>query len=142
MPGWEKGMLLRELTEESVDALLATAGPQLDIPLIMAEIRLLGGALGRPAKVPSAVSGRSGAYAVLVLGPGIPELSQVVPAIGRAVLKALEPWKAPESLINFLGEVSGPREVLAAYPAGSRERLVAVKRAVDPDGIFSFGYAI
>jgi FAD/FMN-containing dehydrogenase len=58
------------------------------------------------------------------------------------VLKALEPWKADESMINFLGDVSGPGEVLAAYPAESRERLVAVKRTVDPTGVFTFGHAI
>ena len=58
MPAWEKGMLLTDLPEEAVDALLAAAGPQLEIPLIMAEIRLMGGALGRPAKVPNAVAGR------------------------------------------------------------------------------------
>jgi FAD/FMN-containing dehydrogenase len=142
MPAWEKGMLLRELPEEAVDTLLAAAGPQLDIPLIMAEIRLMGGALGRPATVPDAVPGRSGAFSLLVLGPAVPELAKVVPAIGRGVLKALEPWKADESMINFLGDVSGPGEVLAAYPAESRERLVAVKRTVDPTGVFTFGHAI
>jgi len=142
MPGWEKGMLLRELTDETVDALLATAGPQLDIPLIMAEVRLMGGALGRPAKVPNAVPGRSGAYSVLVLGPGVPELARVVPAIGTGVLAALAPWKADESMINFLGDVTGPEEVAAAYPPASRQRLREVKHGVDPAGVFSFGYAI
>jgi FAD/FMN-containing dehydrogenase len=142
MPGWEKGMTLRELTEEAVDVLLAAAGPQLDIPLIMTEIRLMGGALARPAKVPDAVPGRTGAFSLLVLGPGIPELAQVVPAIGRGVLKAMAEWKADESMINFLGDVSGPGEVLAAYPPATRERLVAVKRTVDPAGVFTFGHAI
>src|SRR3954469_6759225 len=142
LPGWEKGIVLRELPPEAVDELLATAGPQLDIPLIMAEIRLMGGALGRPATVPDAVPGRSGAFAVFVLGPGVPELAQVVPAIGRGVLRALAPWRADESMINFLGDVSGPGEVLAAYPEESRERLVAVKRAVDPTGVFTYGHAI
>jgi hypothetical protein len=142
MPGWEKGMLLRELTDETVDALLATAGPQLDIPLIMAEVRLMGGALGRPAKVPNAVPGRSGAFSVLVLGPGVPELAQVVPAIGRGVLAALAPWKADETMINFLGDVTGPEEVAAAYPPASRQRLREAKHGVDPTGVFSFGYAV
>jgi FAD/FMN-containing dehydrogenase len=142
MPGWEKGMVLRELPADAVDALLATAGPQLDIPLIMAEIRLMGGALGRPAAVPDAVPGRSGAFSVLVLGPAVPELARVVPAIGRSVLQAMAPWRAEESMVNFLGDVSGPGEVLAAYPEEFRERLVAVKRTVDPDGVFTFGHAI
>src|SRR6476646_2482581 len=96
LPAWEKGMLLAELTEEAVDALLATAGPQLDIPLITAEIRLMGGALGRAPKVPNAVPGRIGAYALLVVGPAVPELAQVVPAIGKGVLGALQPWASPE----------------------------------------------
>jgi len=142
MPGWEKGMQLAELPEEAVDALLAAAGPQLDIPLIMVEIRLLGGALARQPRVPNAVAGRDGAYQVLTLGPGIPELATVVPALGKGVLKSLEPWKAPGCVTNFLGEVSGPAEVAASYPAGVAERLQAIKQAVDPDRVFSFGHAL
>jgi hypothetical protein len=142
MPGWEKGMLLAELTEETVDTLLAVAGPQVPIPLIMAEIRLMGGALGRPAEVPNAVAGREGAYSVLVLGPAVPELAEVVPAVGKGVLGALMPWAAPGVLTNFLGDVTGPAEVLNAYPADAQRRLREVKRAVDPTGVFSFGHAI
>jgi FAD/FMN-containing dehydrogenase len=44
-------------------------------------------------------------------------------------------------LINFLGDVSGPGEVAAAYPPGVYERLAQVKAAVDPDRVFSFGHA-
>ncbi|MFD2092677.1 FAD-binding oxidoreductase [Blastococcus deserti] len=142
VPAWEKGMLLRELAGETVEALLAAAGPQVEVPLIMAELRLMGGALGRPAAVPNAVPGRSGAYGVFLLGPGIPELAQIVPAVGRGVLAALEPWAAPEKMVNFLGDVSGPEEVAAAYPPATRERLREVKRAVDPAGVFTFGHAI
>ena len=141
MPGWEKGMLLAELSEETVDTLLAAAGPQLDIPLIMVEIRLMGGALGRPAAVPNAVAGREGAYSVLVLGPAVPELAAVVPAIGKGVLSALMPWAAPGVLTNFLGDVTGPAEVLNSWPTESQRRLVQVKHAVDPTGVFSFGHA-
>ncbi|UOY00353.1 FAD-binding oxidoreductase [Blastococcus sp. PRF04-17] len=142
MPGWEKGMLLAELSEETVDALLAAAGPQVHIPLIMVELRLLGGAVGRPAAVPNAVAGREGAYSVLVLGPAVPELADVVPAVGKGVLGALMPWAAPGVLTNFLGDVTGPAEVLNAYPADAQRRLMDVKRAVDQAGVFSFGHAI
>ncbi|WP_158544893.1 FAD-binding oxidoreductase [Blastococcus sp. TF02-09] len=141
LPAWEKGQLLTGLPEEAVDALLAVAGPQAEIPLMMVEIRLLGGALSRPAAVPNAVPGRDAAFSMFVLGPGVPELAEVVPAVGRAVLGALAPWKSPGSLINFLGDVSGPEEVAAAYPPGVYERLAAVKAAVDPDRVFSFGHA-
>ena len=62
------------------------------------------------------------------------------PAIGTGVLGALGRWKAPESMINFLGDVSGPEEVAAAYPAATIERLREVKQAVDPTGVFTFGH--
>jgi hypothetical protein len=141
LPAWEKGMLLAELTEEAVDALLDAAGPQREIPLIMVELRLLGGALARQPRVPNAVAGRNGAYSVLALGPGVPELAQVVPAVARGVLSALYPWAAPGVMVNFLGDVSGPAEVRGAWPADAQRRLVEVKRAVDPAGVFTFGHS-
>jgi hypothetical protein len=141
MPAWEKGMLLSDLTAETVDTLLAAAGPQLDIPIIMIEVRLMGGALARPADSPNAVPGRDGAYAVYVIGPAVPELAQVVPAIGKGILGALTPWKSSVGMINFLGEVTGPDEVAAAYPPAVIERLREVKTAVDPAGVFSYGHA-
>ncbi|MGY1741225.1 MULTISPECIES: FAD-binding oxidoreductase [unclassified Blastococcus] len=142
MPAWEKGMLLSELTAETVDAFLAAAGPDVPVPLVMAEIRQLGGALARPAAVPNAVAGRHGAWSVLVLGPMVPELAEVLPQVGRGVLEALRPWAAPGCMVNFLGDVSGPAEVLAAYDPADAERLLAVKAAVDPGDVFSTGHAL
>src|SRR3954462_5183114 len=141
MPAWEKGMQLTELTGEAVDAVLAAAGPQLEVPLVMVEIRLLGGQLARQPRPPNAVAGRGGAFRVLVLAPAVPELAAVVPALGKGVLAALEPWPAPGGVSNFLGEGSGPAEGAAAYPAGTAERRRESKRTVDPDRLFSFGHA-
>jgi FAD/FMN-containing dehydrogenase len=141
MPAWEKGALLADLTAETVDALLAAAGPEVHVPLVMVEIRQLGGALGRPAPVPNAVAGRHAPWSVFVVAPMVPELAEVVPHVGRGVLAALQPWRAPGALVNFLGDVSGPDEVLAAWDPEARERLLAVKRAVDPGDVFSGGHA-
>jgi FAD/FMN-containing dehydrogenase len=141
VPAWEKGMLLAELPGEAVDALLDAAGPQRDIPLMMVELRLLGGALARGPQVPNAVAGRDAAFSILTLGPGVPELAQVVPAVGRGVLGAVMPWAAQGVLTNFLGDVSGPAEVLNAWSPAAQRRLVDVKKAVDPNGVFSFGHA-
>ncbi|SDN58578.1 FAD-binding oxidoreductase [Geodermatophilus sp. DSM 45219] len=142
MPVWEKGMLLAELTEETVEAFLAAAGPQVHVPLVMAEIRMLGGALAREPRVPNAVAGRGAAWSVFVLGAMVPELAEVLPVVGRGVLAALQPWAAPGGLVNFLGDVAGPDEVAAAYPPAVRERLLALKAAVDPAGVFSSGHAL
>lgn len=34
-PAWERGRLVRELSERTVEALLAVAGPEVDSPLLM-----------------------------------------------------------------------------------------------------------
>lgn len=39
----------------------AGAGPGVEVPLAVLEVRLMGGALGRPAQVTNAVAGRDGA---------------------------------------------------------------------------------
>jgi FAD/FMN-containing dehydrogenase len=135
-------MLLAELTEETVEAFLAAAGPQVEVPLVMAELRMMGGALARQPRSPNAVSGRAAAWSVMVLGPAVPELAEVLPHVGRGVLTALRPWAAPGCMVNFLGDVTGPAEVAAAYPPAVAERLLALKQAVDPEGVFSSGYAL
>jgi hypothetical protein len=135
-------MGLASLTTEAIDALLDAAGPQVEIPLIMVELRQLGGCLARQPKVPNAVAGRDAAFELFVLGPAMPELAHVVPAVGKGVLAAMTPWKAQGGLLNHLGDVSGPAEVAAAYGPAAAERLRAVKQAVDPDGVFTFGHAL
>jgi FAD/FMN-containing dehydrogenase len=139
---WEKGLLLSDVTEETVEALLAAAGPQVHLPLMIVELRLMGGQLARQPEVPNAVPGRGAAFAMLVIGPGAPELAQVVPAAAKGVLGAMHPWKAPEGIVNFLGRVSGPEEVAAAYSLSTLERLRTLKAAFDPAGVFSFGHAL
>ena len=42
--------MLSELTDEAIDAFVEAAGPESDSPLLLAELRHLGGALSRPAE--------------------------------------------------------------------------------------------
>ena len=80
MPGMGDGVLVDDLDAEAIAAIVATAGPGTDSPLIMVELRQLGGAL----RVRRAGSGALGAldgsfafYAVGVpMGPGAAEAIQ------------------------------------------------------------------
>jgi FAD/FMN-containing dehydrogenase len=142
VPAWETGMALGSLPAAAVDGLLATAGPTVDVPLILVELRHLGGALARPAAVPNAVAGRSAAFSVLVLGPAVPGLEQAVPAAAGAVTRALAPYDAGTRLVNFLGDTAGPQQVAAAWSPDVAARLVALKHRYDPHGLFTSGHAL
>lgn len=142
MPVWERGALLRELSVDAVEALLAAAGPEAHAPLAMVELRLMGGALGRQPRVSNAVAGREGAYTLLALGVLAPGLEDVVPEAGAGVLEAMEPWSTGTSLLNWLGETTTPAEVARAWQPEVHARLMTVKRAIDPDDVFCFGHAL
>ena len=59
--------LLRELTEETVDAILGVAGPAADGSINIVDIRQLGGAFSRPPAFATAVGGRDAAFAYFAL---------------------------------------------------------------------------
>jgi FAD/FMN-containing dehydrogenase len=141
MPTWERGATLRALPAEAVDALLAAAGPDVEVPLIMVELRHLGGAVARPAPTPNAVAGRGAAFALFALGPMVGPLVETVPALTQAVVDRMAPWAARGALLNFLGS-AGPDRVRRLWDDADLERLLAVKRRVDPGGLFSTGHAL
>ncbi len=141
MPTHHDGTTLRALPAEAVDALLEVAGPDVEVPLIMVELRHLGGALARPAAVPNAVPGREAAYAVWVLGPMAPPLVDVLPAVTAGIVDRLRPWAARGALLNFLG-AAGPEQVGSLWAADDLARLQQVRRRVDPSGVFAHGHVL
>ena len=140
LPAVMRGGLLDALPPAAVDALLEVAGPDVDVPLAMAELRLMGGALGRPAPVPNAVAGREGGFSLAVVAPAPPPLATVAPGVADGVVRALEPWSPGTSLVNF-GGAHGARGASGAWAPDVLERLRRVKAEVDPDDVFGGGLA-
>ncbi|MFT4088516.1 MAG: FAD-binding oxidoreductase [Gordonia sp. (in: high G+C Gram-positive bacteria)] len=139
MPVVEGGRLLRTFDRDTVDALLAVAGPERQVPLAAVEIRVLGGALSRPPTVPNAVGGRDAGYSLHVVGAPVPELlDSVVPAVIDGVFAAVEPWSTGSSQVNFFGRANDPESLAACWPSGIAERLGRIRDAYDPRGVFPY----
>ena len=101
MAVWDSSALLSGLPDAALDALLAVAGPGVDTPLIMAELRQFGGAITRAPELDSVV-GRDAPFGLYALGPMmVPELAAVVPVVVKGVVDALAPWSVG-ALPNFL----------------------------------------
>lgn len=132
MPAATRGGLLAALPDEAVSALLAVAGPDVDVPLAMAELRLMGGALARPAAVTNAVAGREGAWSLMAVAPAPPPLADVAPLVTGGVVEAMAPWSTGTSLVNFVG--LGDAE--QAWRPEVRDRLATIQREVDPANLF------
>jgi FAD/FMN-containing dehydrogenase len=140
VPAVGDGMILEDLPEEAIQALLSVAGPEADTALLAVDLRHLGGAAGRPAAGGGAVDHLPGRFLLYAVGM-VPDPSLAGP-LGMqvsAVRSALEPWAAPRDYSNF-------REVKVDasrfYDEPTLTRLRAIKRAYDPDGLIKTGHEL
>lgn len=144
LPFHDAGALLHDLTEETIDAIVDVAGPQHDIPVVVVELRQLGGALSRQPESPNAVQGRDAAWSLFAIGVMAPGLEQVTPHVVESILDATRPWQTSTVLPNFLGAVGNgdPERLRKAYDPQTLERLLALKDEVDPHNLFRLGHAL
>jgi len=131
VPGLGNGMLIGELTDEAIDAWVAASGPGSGSPLLLSEMRHLGGAAGRPAENAGALSHLDAGFGMYSVGmPMTPELGEAIPRHLQTLEEAMRPWAAGV-YFNF---AERPADVDAILPADTCARLAEVKRAYDPEG--------
>ncbi len=132
--------MLRDLSPEAIEALLEVAGPDSGSPLIMLEIRQLGGALARTPGRLSPMGGGKAGY--IMNGVGVtftPEMAEGVKGHLARVTEATREHQTGETYVNFMElDAAGEERVRAAYAPEDWERLVALKDRLDPDNFFRF----
>ena len=132
--------LLGELSPEAIDKLVEVAGVNSNSPLILLEIRQLGGALERPPADLSPIGRRDSKFTMEGVGATpTPEVAQAVQAHLAYVAEEMSPYETGATYVNFL-ELDGatPERVRAAYSSEDWERLVGLKDRYDPNNLFRF----
>jgi FAD/FMN-containing dehydrogenase len=125
--------LIRELPDDAIEAFVGAAGPDSGSPLLLTELRQLGGALGRSAPDGGALSKLDAAFVMGGIGiPQTPELAQAIDRQLDHVSETMEPWAAPGGYYNF---DERPGRVDSIMPPEIAARLADVKRRWDPDGM-------
>jgi len=132
--------MLRDLSPGAIEALLEVAGPGSGSPLIMLEIRQLGGALARTPDRLSPMGGGEAGYVMNCVGVTFtPEMAEGVKGHIARVTEATREHQTGETYVNFMElDAAGEERVRAAYPPEDWERLVALKDRHDPDNLFRF----
>jgi hypothetical protein len=132
--------LLGDLSPEAIDALVETAGAGSNSPLIVLELRHLGGALARPPADLSPIGLRDSKFIMMGIGATpTPEVAQLVQAHLARLAEEMRPYETGATYVNFL-ELDGasPERVRAAYSPEDWERLVGLKDRYDPDNLLRF----
>ena len=132
--------MLRDFSPGAIDALLEVAGPESGSPLIMLEVRQVGGALARTPGRLSPMGGGEAGYSMNGVGATFtPEMAEGVKAHLARVAEATREHQTGETYVNFMElDAAGEERVRAAYPPEDWERLVALKDRLDPGNVFRF----
>jgi hypothetical protein len=138
MPVVDPAILLTDFTEVTAEWLLAIAGHDSGSPQLMVEVRQLGGAYARESVHPNAFCHRSARFSLLTVGmagdPAVQEHSE-------RLFAALAPWDTGGIWPNF-GPAHDAITARRAYDEETLQRIVAVTRKYDPEGVLQIaGYA-
>jgi FAD/FMN-containing dehydrogenase len=132
--------LVDELTPEAIRTLVELAGPGSGSPLLMAELRQLGGAVGRIAPGHGALPRIEGEFVLFLLGMAMtPEMAAAAVEHAERVKDALAPWLGAGHYLNFAEYKVDPA---ASYGAFTYRRLRVTKRRVDPDNVIRANHEI
>jgi hypothetical protein len=133
LPAIEHSGLLTDFDDRAVDGLVRAVGRESGSPLVVVQVRHLGGALARG----TADEGPAGAIAepYQLFELGVPMMPELVPAIRAAFERTdteLAGYLSGRTSFTFLGSDADPGR---AFSADALQRLRDVKRRVDPDGV-------
>ena len=138
-PAVADGLLLHQLDEPSLASLVAAVGPEAETHLLMAELRQLGGALGRTPDGAGALGSFEADYAAyfVAIAP-TPEMGAVGWADSQRAVAAVAGAATGKRYLNF---VEVPVDGAHGYDEASWARLQQVRADVDPEGMFLANHA-
>ncbi len=140
VPGLGHHTVLRELPDEAIDVFVSLAGPDSGTPLLLTELRQMGGAMSRPDENGGALTHLDAGWAMLGIGmPMTPELGQAINGQLDRLKEELSPWGADGGYFNF---AERPCDADAILPPEVCSRLAEVKRKWDPDGRIVGNHAV
>ncbi len=132
---WWTAEYLSDLPDEAVDA-FCDASELMPIGLSQSLLVPWGGAVARAGEADTPMAKRDAAWVVHPFCVwSEPERDVEHMAWGRATRAAFAPWSTGGVYLNFIGD-EGEERIRAAF-GPSYERLAEVKRAYDPDNLFS-----
>jgi FAD/FMN-containing dehydrogenase len=132
--------LLTDLTPDGVTALVDLAGPGSGSPLVMLEVRQLGGRLAGPGEALSPMAHTEARFSLNAIGvTPTPERAAAVRAHLEKVASRIRPYATGDSYLNFLDlDGATPERVRAAYSDRDWDRVLRLKADYDPHNVFRF----
>jgi FAD/FMN-containing dehydrogenase len=140
VPGVGEGGLVTKLDDAAIEAFVALAGPDSGSPLLLTELRRLGGAFARPAEGSGALSHIDADYVMYSVGIAMsPDMGEAAATHLKKIEETMRPWAPGGAYFNF---TEAPCDVDAILPPEVCDRLKQVKRDWDPEGRVVANHAV
>lgn len=144
LPARESCALLHDLTPEAIQTFLDQVGPTAtDCPLLLVELRHMGGALSRPAPTPDAVCARDATYfleSVAILPD--PKTAEAVEEATTALQQAMTPYGTGLTMVNIHGTPGTAADRARAWTPEVYKRLQQTKATHDPTNLLRYGHTV
>jgi len=139
VPGAGDGLLVGDFSAPAIGALMDTAGPGTDSPLLSIEVRHLGGAAGRAEPEHGALAAVDAPFALFAVGmAATPEMKQAVSQRLDQMHAALAPWAAGR-FMNFTERAGHTGHM---FDDDVYRRLREIKSSYDPQNIIQANHEI
>lgn len=140
IPGRSDHTMLGELTPAAIDALLDVADPATGSPLLVVELRHLGGALGRVPDGAGALGALDGEFLFFAVGvPMDADLAAAIEAHLALASAALAPYESGAKYSNFAERQT---DSATMYGPAAHARLREIKASYDPGDLFLSNHPI
>jgi FAD/FMN-containing dehydrogenase len=140
VPGLGHHRVINELPDEAIDAFYEAAGPESGSPLLLAELRHLGGALARPDEDGGALNKLDGEFVMFGIGMLMdPAMKDPIAGQLDRMSDAMDPWAAEGGYYNYAERAC---DVDAILPEATCRRLAQVKRSWDPDDLIRANHSV
>ena len=131
-PGMIHQTMIRELTDDAIAALLETAGPGSESPLLAVSLRHLGGALATAPDGAGCLDALEGEFAMYGVGvPFAPEMAGPIATHLDKVVDAVAPWSTGVDYLNLAERPSDSSKAFApdVYASCSRSGTLSIRTA-------------
>jgi hypothetical protein len=137
-PVWRRTAMLRDISPELVDTLIAVNGADSATPVMVLEIRHLGGAMTRVPDNATSFSQRHAPFLMQTLSVMMsPEHAVVAKNNTQIVNEAIQPFTTGGVLPSWLGDGDhGAERTRAGFSPGHYARLAELKQRYDPENMF------
>lgn len=137
-PVWRRTAMLRDISPELVETLIAANGADSATPVTVLEIRHLGGAMTRVPDDAASFSQRHAPFLMQTLCVMMsPEHAVVAKHNTQRVNEAIQPFTTGGVLPSWLGDGDhGAERVRAGFSPEHYARLAELKRRYDPENMF------